>query len=218
MDRKTLLETKLRELDEQVEERCRKMQKLVDTHVAAMKTEFARDLMTLPENILNMPLDEFMQKYNGSLDSAGPTSERRSSLRIRNMSISKYSTPSKPVEIETPSRRRSLRTPSTVRRRQEGEITYSARGSPIDPDDMGIKGKPKLFVMLDEKDMTHMNLRLVDDKTNTETEVDFSSADALDKLRKEGKEDLAILHVKQYKQRMQAYCDEIMAKLAEGAS
>ncbi|OQR85052.1 hypothetical protein ACHHYP_12416 [Achlya hypogyna] len=216
MDRAALLQKKLREMDDQVEERCKKMQKLVDEHVAAMKTEFARDLMTLPENILNMPLDQFIEKFNGNLDAAGPT-QRRTSLRIRNQSISKYTTPSKTVESETPSRRRSLRTPSTVRRRKEGEVTYSERGSPIDPND-GIKGKPKLFVMLDEQDMAHMNLRLVDDKTNVETEIDFSDAGALERLRKEGKEDLAILQVQKYKQRMQAYCDDIMAKLAEGMS
>ncbi|OQS06879.1 hypothetical protein THRCLA_01103 [Thraustotheca clavata] len=216
MDRSTLLK-KLDELKEQVEERSKKIKKLTDERTADIKKEFARDLMTLPENILEMPMDEFIAKFNGTLDTIAPA-PRRSSLRIRNMSLSKYNTPSRDSESETPGRRRSLRTPSTVRRRQEGEMLYSARGSPIDPNDENGNGKPKLFVMLDELDMAHMNLRLVDDKTQSETQVNLSNDADLEQLRKEGKEELAILQVQEIKRKMQAYCDEVMAKLSQSAS
>ncbi|CAK4067440.1 unnamed protein product [Aphanomyces euteiches] len=73
--------------------------------------------------------------------------------------------------------------------------------------------KAKLFVMLDESDATHMNLLIKDNKTNLETQIDVSNENDLMLLKKNGKKEQAKLMVQEYKKKMQALCDEVMAKL-----
>ncbi|KAH9098765.1 hypothetical protein Ae201684P_017976 [Aphanomyces euteiches] len=171
--------------------------------------------MPIPEKIRSMPLNQFMADYKGDLSSVLPK-VRRTRSKSRKSSISMFVTPSK-SDVETPTRRRSLRlqTPSTVRRRRQGEITYSSNGSPIESEEtsgMSVT-KAKLFVMLDESDATHMNLLIKDNKTNLETQIDVSNENDLMLLKKNGKKEQAKLMVQEYKKKMQALCDEVMAKL-----
>jgi hypothetical protein len=60
-----------------------------------------------------------------------------------------------------------------------------------------------------------MNLLMVDSTTKSETQVDLSNDEDVQRLKKEGKEKQAILQVEETKRKILAYYDEIMAKLGQ---
>ncbi|RHY36181.1 hypothetical protein DYB37_004680 [Aphanomyces astaci] len=215
-ERERLVRARVDEMEREVEARCKKLNTLFDGYVEELKNQFIRDTMPIPEKIRNMPIDQFLLEYKGDLSSVLPKARQtRSKTRLS----SAYSTPSKESsnDGETPSRRRSLRlrTPSTVRRRKYGELTYSRNGSPIESEtsDAASAAKGKLFVMLDHANATHMNIVINDAATNTETKIDLSSERDLQLLKQHGKDEQTKKLLLDFKRRVQAQCDKLVATL-----